>query len=118
MKLGSFESKWTKSPTMRLKDLPPHSVVVEPVRQDSAHVGFDLDEFEVPGHVEDAHAQIGWVYAVSDWLEEHIDPGDLAIFIPWTQHHIPWDPKKPRVKWKDDYYRLHEDDIICILEEW
>lgn len=89
--------------------LLPHHVRVEPIPDIESTGGITI-----PEHSVQAHAQRGWVLEVSETLEEHIEIGDLVIFVGWKETRIRKSDQQPHL----DDYSMHEDDIELVVASW
>lgn len=93
-----------------MQTLPPHQVLIEPVRDPDTR-----GSVAVSDAYKDAHVQLGWVLQVSDIMFEDIHPGDLAVWPAWKHSQS---NTQQYVHWKKDPYFIREDDILFILEDW
>lgn len=92
------------------QELPPHLVLIQPVRDPEESEGVYIP----PAHKE-AHVQLGWVLGVPKYLEENISVGDLVV---WSAYKQKQAPMRQYTHWKGDNYWLHEDDILLVIEDW
>lgn len=74
----------------------------------------DTEALLTPDTSDQAYTQSGWVQAVG-LLEEHIEVGDLVIFVGYKERNI---ELTQYMNWSRDLYTLHEDDIEAVLEDW